>query len=128
MKSYSELILLKSYEERLEYLKLLDNNVNSPRHVSSSFYKSSTWLRVRKAIIDRDMGFNLGVEGIYIEGNMIVHHINPITESDIIYQTDKLTNPENLITTSTDTHNRIHYNTKIKEKLVERKPGDTKLW
>jgi 5-methylcytosine-specific restriction endonuclease McrA len=128
MKSYSELITLESFSERLEYLKLLDNNATSPRHMSAQFYKSDVWKVVRKEIIDRDIGFDLGVFGVYIEGPMLVHHINPINESDIIYQTKKLLDPENLITVSGNSHNIIHYNKIEKEQWVERKPGDTKLW
>lgn len=128
MRSYSELIKLESYDERLKYLKLLDNNVTSPRHMSMDFYKSDIWKLVRQQIIDRDLGFDLGVFGVYINGPMIVHHINPINESDIIYQTRKLLDPENLITVSVTTHNFIHYNTIEREEWVERKPGDTKLW
>lgn len=128
MKSYSELITLDSFSERLDYLKLLDNNATSPRHMSADFYKSKTWKTIRKIIIDRDLGFDLGVFGVYIHGTILVHHINPIDESDIIYQTKKLLDPENLITVSINTHNLIHYNTKEKERWVERTPGDTKLW
>lgn len=128
MRSYSELIQLDSFEERLTYLKLLDNNIKSPRHMSMAFYKSNLWKNVRKQIIDRDMGFDLGVFGVYIEGPMFVHHINPIDENDILYQTKKLLDPENLITTSDNTHNLIHYNKVEKEQWVEREPGDTKLW
>jgi hypothetical protein len=128
MRSYSELILIPSFEERLEYLKLLDNNVASPRHMSRAFYTSTTWKTLRKHIIDRDLGFDLGMFGVYIEGPMLVHHINPITEYDILNMTEKLLDPENLITASGHTHNLIHYNTKEKETWVERKPGDTKLW
>lgn len=128
MRSYSELIKLDSFSERLEYLKLLDNNVASPRHMSESFYKSYGWRMFRKSIIDRDLGFDLGVFGVYIEGPMFVHHINPITEYDILHQTKKLLDPENVITSSGFTHNRIHYNTKEKEIWVPRTPGDTILW
>jgi len=128
MRSYSELIKLPTHAERLEYLKLLDNNVTSPRHMSRDFYKSKTWQHIRKLVIDRDLGFDLGVFGVYVNGPMLVHHINPIDESDIIYQTKKLLDPENLITVSGNTHNLIHYNKKEKEKWVERTPGDTKLW
>lgn len=128
MKSYSELIKLDSFEERLAYLQLFDNNVTSPRHISAQFYQSTTWKTIRKQIIDRDLGFDLGVFGVYIEGPMLVHHINPINESDIIYQTKKLLDPENLITTAGNTHNRIHYKTTERDVWVERKPGDTKLW
>ena len=128
MKSYSELILLDTFQVRLEYLKLLDNNATSPRHMSEAFYKSHAWRTLRKQIIDRDLGFDLAVTGVYIPDIMIVHHINPINESDIVYQTSKLYDPENLITTSLDTHNLIHYNQEVKEAWIERTPGDTKLW
>jgi len=128
MRSYSELILLPTHAERLEYLKLLDNNVTSPRHMSGAFYKSNTWKHIRKLVIDRDLGFDLGVFGVYVNGPMIVHHINPIDEYDIRNQSRKLLDPENLITVSGDTHNLIHYNKIEKEKWVERTPGDTKLW
>lgn len=128
MRSYSELILLPSFSERLEYLKLLDNNATSPRHISEQFYKSHIWRTIRKQILARDLGFDLGVPGIYIDGTMLVHHINPINENDIIYQTKRLLDPDNLITVSLNTHNLIHYNRDVKTPFVERTPGDTKLW
>ncbi len=128
MKSYSELIQLESFQERLDYLKLLDNNATSPRHMSEQFYKSHAWRTLRKRIIDRDLRFDLGCEGIYINDIVIVHHIEPINEYDIINQTRKLLDPENLITTSVTTHNRIHYNQEVRDAWKERTPGDTKLW
>lgn len=129
IRSYSELIKLKSYSERLEYLKLYDNNALSPRHMSESFYKSRLWETIRDQILQRDLGFDLGVFGVYIEGSMYVHHINPIEEYDIIHLTDKLINPENLITTSGGTHNKIHYSQEEQEEpWVERTPGDTIPW
>ena len=127
-RTYSELITLKSFSERLEYLKLGDNNALSPRHMSLSFYKSKIWETTRDIILQRDLGFDLGVFGVYVEGPMYVHHINPISEHDIIHMTKKLLDPENLITTSRETHNKIHYNQQEKDVWVERKPGDTKLW
>lgn len=128
MRTYSELIEIQEFSDRLLYLKLLDNNVTSPRHISSDFYKSRSWEIIRKQIINRDLGFDLGIFGAYIDGPVFVHHINPIDENDILNQTNKLLDPENLITTSLDTHNKIHYNTEDKEEWVERTPGDTKLW
>ena len=127
-KSYSEMIKLSSHTERLEYLKIGDNNALSPRHMSMSFYKSHAWEVTRDAILKRDLGFDLGVFGVYIDGPMYVHHINPIEESDIVHMTRKLLDPENLITTSDNTHKKIHYNKEEKEEWVERKPGDTILW
>lgn len=128
MKTYSELININSFSERLEYLKLLDNNATSPRHMSGEFYKSTLWKTVRRSVIDRDLGFDLGIFGVYIDGPMFVHHIDPIDESDIIYTTRKLLDPDNLITTSLNTHNLIHYRQDVKDVWVERTPGDTKLW
>lgn len=127
-RSYSELVTIVGYDQRLEYLKLLDNNALSPRHMSMAFYKSYAWLKVRDEVIKRDLGFDLGVFGVYIDGPMLVHHINPISEHDIMYHTEKLLDPENLITTSKTTHNKIHYNVEAKEVWKERTPGDTKLW
>lgn len=128
MRSYTELIQLESYSERLEYLKLLDGNVRSPRSISRNFYKSKIWLKTREIVIARDLGFDLGVFGVYIDGPIYVHHINPITDHDILYLTDKVLDLDNLITTSGETHNTIHYKTTPKEKWVERTPGDTILW
>lgn len=128
MRTYSELMKLESFSERLNYLKLLDNNVTSPRHMSRGFYQSDEWKFLRKEILKRDLGFDLGVFGVYIDGPMYIHHINPIDENDIRLRTRKLLDPENLITTSGNTHNLIHYNKKEKEVWVERRPGDTKLW
>jgi len=127
-RSYSELITFNTFTERLEYLKLLDNNVNSPRHMSMPFYKSRAWKTTRDMIIERDLGFDLGAFGVYIIGPIHIHHINPITEYDIRNFTDKLLDPENLIMSSANTHNLIHYRNVVEEKWVERKPGDTKLW
>lgn len=128
MRTYSELIKLPSFQERLDYLKLFDNNALSPRHMSEQFYKSHIWRTIRQQIIDRDLGFDLGVTGVYIEGTVLVHHIDPIDENDIVFQTAKLLDPENLITTSLNTHNLIHYNQEVRDVWAERTPGDTKLW
>jgi hypothetical protein len=128
MKNYTELIRIPTFVERLEYLKLLDNNATSPRNISGEFYTSTLWKMVRQTIIDRDLGFDLGIFGVYINGPMFVHHINPIDESDIIYRTRRLFDPENLITSSLDTHNAIHYKQEEKDLWVERVSGDTKLW
>lgn len=127
-RSYSELITFSSYSERLEYLKLLDNNAESPRHVSMGFYKSRAWLDLRDRIIKRDMTFDLGLFGMYIDGPIFVHHINPINEDDIHTISQRLMDPENLICTSLQTHNAIHYKPKNTDVYVERTPGDTILW
>lgn len=126
IRTYSEMMQYKSFEERLRYLMLLDGNVKSPRKYSMEFYKSKSWLQVRKEIIFRDLTFDLGVPGIDITDKVLVHHINPVTDDDIFNDNPSLYDPENLITTSVLTHNIIHYGNK-KEEYVERQPGDTSL-
>lgn len=128
IRTYEGMKKLPSYDERLAYLQLFDNNVLSPRHMSEDFYKSKPWLYVRSKVIERDMGFDLGVFGVYIDGPILVHHIDPITEYDIINLTPKLLDLNNLICTSLNTHNKIHYLTRERDVWVERRPGDTKLW
>lgn len=123
LRRYSDMILLPSFKERLDYLMLLDGNVKSPRKNSMTFYKSKTWKQVRKEIIFRDLTFDLGVEGVDILDKVLVHHINPITDEDILNESRKLYDPENLITVSLNTHNIIHYGNK-EEEYVERQPGD----
>lgn len=131
-RSYSELVTLETYDDRLKYLQLHDNNYKSPRDRSQKFFKSKVWKKVRHDIIVRDRGFDLGVirkdkGGQYIDGKIIVHHINPITIEDIENNSTKLLDPENLITTSGTTHNRIHYGRET-EPYKDREPGDTILW
>lgn len=128
-RSYSELLKYDKFGDRFDYLYLGDNESNSPRDISNSFYKSKAWLQFRREIIDRDFGSDLGIFQIPINtGFILVHHINPITANDLeTYNTTILLNPENVITTSIETHNKIHYKKQIQQ-YQERKPGDTKLW
>lgn len=114
IKTYSELILLPSFEERFEYLKL-DGKVGeetfgSDRYLNQLFYKSKEWLSIRNDIITRDNGCDLGVPGREIKGTKIlIHHMNPIEIGDIINRSDFLLNPEYLICTLKNTHDAIHY-------------------
>lgn len=134
---YQELIKIPTFGDRLSALRLWDKPHISPRAISNGFYKSTVWLRTRKDIAIRDLGCDLGVwgmeirdrveNGVVLPGIMIIHHIDPITEEDLDNWSDKLLDPNNLITTSLDTHNAIHYKPEP-EPYVERKPGDTKLW
>ena len=62
---------------------------------------------------------------------MIVHHLNPISLEDLENNPEILFDPENLVCVSLDTHNAIHYGDvsyEDRNKIVERKPGDTRLW
>lgn len=128
--SYSELIQLNSYLERLNYLRTFgDNPSNQDRFLMNQFYKSNQWLFVREQVIKRDIGCDLGIANLFIEeGPILVHHINPISIEDVANRSSFLFDLNNLITCSLATHNRIHYDKYSSTEWIERKPGDTKLW
>ena len=135
MKSYSELIRLHSFEERFKYLQLngvvANETFGFDRYLNQRFYRSPEWKMIRQQVIVRDQGNDMGCSGYPIRGEIIVHHINPVSVDDIDSNIDLLLNPENLICVSLQTHNAIHYgdDTIVKEKtIVDRRPGDTKLW
>lgn len=134
IKSYSELIMLPTFEERFEYLKL-DGKVGEAtfgfdRYLNQIFYKSKEWRKLRDSIIIRDNGRDLGIEGREIHGTILIHHMNPISKEDILNKTDFLLNPEYLICTIKSTHDAIHYsdeNLLIKEPIIRSK-NDTCPW
>ena len=125
--TYSELCKRKTFGDRLQYLQLSGRKHESPRFMSNPFYKSRMWLAIRDEVIRRDAGCDLGILGEYITGPIFVHHMNPLTQFDMEDWNDDMINPEYLICVSEETHNKIHYSQKQMD-LVERKPGDTKLW
>ena len=131
---YSELIHLKTFEERYQYLRL-DGTVGIEtfgfeRYNNQEFYKSKEWKAVRDFVIVRDMGWDMGVEGYAIIGKVMVHHMNPIGLNDIRNRSDFLLNPDYLMSTSHDTHNAIHYGNDVllaKEPVIRSK-NDTCPW
>jgi len=133
MRTYSELITLPTFEDRLEYLRVTDLpgelTFGPLRDLNQKFYMSRDWKRIRELVISRDLGYDLGVPGREILGRVLVHHMNPIKPKDIVYHSDNVLNPEFLITVSDWTHRCIHFGTDPKEDIfVDRQPGDTKLW
>lgn len=135
IRTYSELLTIPSFEERFRYLKL-SASVGSAtfgydRYLNQKFYKSKEWRQLRNQIITRDSGYDMALEGYEIRGRIIIHHLNPIVESDISDVTDNLLNPEYLVCVSNDTHNAIHYGDEdlIRAKtFVQRRPNDTCPW
>lgn len=132
---YSDLLKLSSFDERYNYLKITSGvgykTFGEARYLNQALYSSEKWRKIRRAVILRDKGCDLGIEGYEIMGNrIIVHHMNPITEEDILSENPFLYDPEFLICASFDTHNGIHFGRKYVpyRSLIERKPGDTKLW
>lgn len=134
LRTYSELMLLPTFEERFEYLKLEGNVGQSifgfDRYLNQVFYTSKEWRRTRRNIILRDNGCDLGVEDYEIKSMMIIHHVNPVTIEDIELRRPWILDPEFLITTSEMTHKAITYSdiNLLPKPLVERRPYDTCPW
>lgn len=134
IRTYSELILLPTFEERFNYLQLNgrvgDDTFGFDRYINQNFYKSADWKRIRDQIIIRDNGCDLALEGHEIYGRILIHHMNPITVKDVELSTEYLMNPEYLICVTHNTHNAIHYGD---EKLLMKGPvvrtkNDTCPW
>lgn len=135
VRCYSELLQLSSFEERFEYLKLFGKvgaeTFGFDRYMNQAFYNSAVWKQIRDKIIIRDNGCDLGILDRIIGSRIIIHHMNPISEKDLMELSDILLNPEYLICVSRETHNAIHYgneNQLIKSCVVERSPNDTCPW
>ena len=134
IRTYSESIKLKTFKDRFEYLKLDgivgEETFGFDRYMNQIFYKSREWTSVRRAVIIRDNGCDLGVEGYEIHGKILIHHMNPINLSDIVHKTDELLNPDYLITTVLSTHNAIHYGdaSLLPALPIERRANDTCPW
>lgn len=133
-KTYSELIQFSTFEERFEYLRLSGGIGRSTfgfdRHLNQQFYTSREWEDVRQHVIVRDQGCDLGIPGYEIHVNLLIHHMNPMTPTDIIHRESWILDPEFLILTTNYTHNDIHFGKKntLPKVVTERKPRDTKLW
>lgn len=135
-RTYTELITLSTFEERYKYLRLGgkvgEDTFGFDRYLNQIFYKSKEWLSVRNEVITRDLGCDLGCTDHEIPNGVtvLIHHMNPITKSDILDRTELLLNPEFLITTIKRTHDAIHYgdDSFLLSGMVERTKNDTCLW
>lgn len=134
LRTYSELVTLPTFEERFRYLQLKgvvgEDTFGFDRYLNQKFYKSAEWRRIRDFVIVRDNGCDLGIEDRVIYGKVLIHHMNPITEYDIVHSTDALINPEYLICVTHNTHNAIHYGDEdlLITAPIERTPNDTCPW
>ena len=113
LRTYSELIKLKTWEERFQYLQLNgvvgNETFGFDRYLNQQFYKSQEWKRVRDKVLIRDNACDLACQDNPIFGQVIVHHMNPMSIDDIESNPELLLDPEYLICVSLDTHNAIHY-------------------
>lgn len=134
IRTYSELRRRETLDDRFAYLKLRGGVGNTTfgfdRYLNQQFYASHEWRQVRHHVIVRDKGCDLGVDGYDIHDRIYIHHMNPMTVSDLVEFNNEILDPEYLIAVTHKTHNAIHYgNSNLLPKvLVERRPGDTKLW
>lgn len=112
-KSYSELIRLPTYLERFRYLQINGavgtETFGYDRYLNQILYRTGEWKSFRRDIILRDNGCDLACKDYEIFGRILVHHINPITVDDVLNRDPKIFDPNNVITTTLDTHNAIHY-------------------
>lgn len=134
IRTYSELITLPTFMERYKYLRIGGtvgtDTFGFDRYLNQAFYKSEEWKSIRRHVIIRDCGCDLGIEGREIHERILIHHINPISEEDILGRSDFLLNPEYLISTSHRTHNAIHYgdDSILIDTPFERRKNDTCPW
>lgn len=134
IRSWSELRHIDSFEDRFEYLSLKgevgSETFGYDRWMNQQFYRSREWRQVRSQVIARDEGLDLGVPGYEIFDRVIIHHMNPMTVESLEHGDSDILDPDFLITTTHRTHNAIHYGdaSLLPKALVERRPGDTKLW
>ncbi|MCD8159080.1 MAG: hypothetical protein LUD77_09365 [Clostridiales bacterium] len=134
IRTYSELIRISTFEDRLGYLRLFGSvgqeTFGFDRYMNQQFYRSREGEQVRDFVIVRDGGCDLGISGREIWGKILIHHMNPIKPDDIKHSTDFLLNPEYLISVSHLTHNAIHYGEEIltTRDVAERHKNDTCPW
>ena len=134
IRTYSELILIPTFEKRYEYLKLNgkigEDTFGYDRYINQRFYSSPEWKRIRNQIIIRDNGCDLAIGDREIFGRIYVHHMNPITVDDLVNKSEYLLNPEYLICVSKNTHDAIHYGDKdlLCLGFTDRKRNDTCPW
>lgn len=134
IRCYNDLIQLKTFEERFQYLKLHgkvgEETFGLDRYLNQQLYKSRRWQILRSQVIIRDDGCDLGIDGRQMDNYIVIHHMNPISMEDIEEERDVVYDPNYLICCSSRTHKAIHFgdeNLLIKDPII-RRPNDTCLW
>lgn len=136
LRTYSELSKLKTFAERYNYLRL-EGKVGAEtfgrdRWLNQIFYNRAAWRNLRRQILARDLGCDLGVPGYEFGSGqqVIIHHMNPIQLEDIQENLELCLDPEYLISTCLETHNAIHFGKDITSptEFIVRQPNDTCPW
>lgn len=137
MKSYTELVKIDNYYDRIRYLMLhqipSEETFGGHRWLNQNLYNSREWRDLRRDVIIRDGSCDLACGDHLLDKYVMIHHINPITIEDIEEHRPNVFDMDNLVCVSRTTHNMIHYGSEEEIKFlkmfsVERRPGDTKLW
>lgn len=134
IKTYDELISYDNFLDRFEYLsiggRVGEETFGHQRPLNQMFYMSKEWRDFRREIILRDRGCDLAMDEFDISGRIIIHHLNPITEKDILYHNPVLIDPQNVVCVSHKTHEAIHFGNRnmLAIEPTERKPNDTIPW
>ena len=134
IRTYSEMLNFRTFEERYGYLRLRgsvgESTFGYDRYFNQRFYTSTQWKNVRRQVIIRDNGCDLGIADREIFDRVLIHHMNPMTIGDLTSGEDLVLDPEYLICVSHNTHNAIHYGDAnvLLRVPEERRPGDTTLW
>ena len=134
LRTYQELITLPTFEERFKYLRIKQSpsevTFGGHRLLNQMLYQSSIWKQIRRQVIIRDHGCDLGIEDRPIFNKILIHHLNPIIIEQVVNNDPAVFDLNNLICCSRDTHNAIHYgdeNLLITEPTVRTK-YDTCPW
>lgn len=134
IRTYTELSKFQTLEERFLYLKLSgrvgEDTFGYQRYLNQIFYGTKEWKKIRDYVILRDCGCELGVPGYDILGRIYIHHINPMTEEDILNREEWIRDPEFLICTSFEMHQAIHFGDQsiLHRDPIIRTPNDTCPW
>lgn len=134
-RTYSELIKITSFEDRFEYCKITSligqQTFGFDRYINQVLYqRNPRWLRLRRDLIIRDNGCDLAHPDYPVNKRIILHHLNPITEDDIVNERSIVFDPENLVCVSHNTHNAIHYGSAdlLPKGEIQRLPNDMCPW
>lgn len=131
---YSDVIRLPTFEERFQLLRreslIGERTFGGYRFANQDFYRSRAWRDVRNTVIVRDYGCDLAHPDYILQGDLRIHHINPITIHDVLDGRDALLDLENLILVSEKTHRAIHFGDGNNPygQWAERRPNDTCPW
>lgn len=137
IRTYTELIQIPTFIERFRYLKIGgkigEETFGKHRYLNQKFYNSTEWRNFRRDIIVRDFGCDLADRDHPFASDALItiHHLNPITIEEVRDFAEALMDPENVVATTLDTHNAIHYGDEsliTSYELIERRPYDTCPW